>query len=261
VSKLDFSKPGDDRGVLPGDFIPWRWGVTYTVHPEMFLHVKCGQEYRFVASVLRKGAEGESPGYADLYTRAAAIANARAASLRCSDFGAFLNRRILAQGWFTHANSNLQRAFITIGGMYLRRLDAPLEGEPPPSAKDLLAGGTTPDNYALSTEERKKRIYEVYSEADLRDVPGSNGNIFTMSYGEYVPSCSGVDYSGLLVRAEQLARFHFSIGMGRSQSTYSDMPIVRREWFCASNPDIAVVHLYIQAQHSEAFDEAKAAGF
>src|SRR5689334_16912446 len=98
MPKPDFSKPGDDRGVLPDGFTPWRWGVTYTVHPEMLLHVKCGQEYRFVASVLRKFADGESPRYADLYARAAAIANGRAASLQCSESGAFLNRRILTQG-------------------------------------------------------------------------------------------------------------------------------------------------------------------
>ena len=66
-------------------------------------------------------------------------------------------------------------------------------------------------------------------------------NIFTVSYGEYVPTCSGIDYGPFVRRAEDLAEFHFSM---LKQSTA--LPIVRREWFCATNPDIAVVHLYIQ---------------
>jgi len=48
-------------------------------------------------------------------------------------------------------------------------------------------------------------------------------------------------------RAEELAQFHYSI----QEEPQQRWQIVRREWFCATNPDIAVVHLYI-CQDNEA---------
>src|SRR5215467_12808504 len=78
MSNVDYANPGNDGGVLPDDFIPWRWVLSYTVHPELLTPAKLGQERHFVVSVLRKLADGQNPGYADLYERAAAIAKGRA---------------------------------------------------------------------------------------------------------------------------------------------------------------------------------------
>jgi hypothetical protein len=47
-----------------------------------------------------------------------------------------------------------------------------------------------------------------------------------------------VDYGPIVERALGLAKFHFSIRDGSK--------IVRREWFAATNPDIAVAHIYLR---------------
>src|SRR5690242_21245491 len=86
-SPSDFSKPGN-AGVLPDHFIPWQWGVTYTVHPELLSPVQCGREYRLTISVLRRVVHAQDPGYADLYNRATTIANGRTARLQCADHDA-----------------------------------------------------------------------------------------------------------------------------------------------------------------------------
>jgi len=239
-----FSKPGND-GVLPDDFTPWRWSVTYTVHPELLSPIKCEREYRITASVLRRVVNAHDPGYADLYDRATTIANGRATRLRCADRDAALHTRIVTHGWFTHANTKLARAFVTIGANFLRTGDTAREGHSAPPAADLAApGGMTPENYTQPPVEGDKRICEIYSEGDVRDpaVPGTN--VFTLSYGEYVPSCSEVDYKPFIERAQELAQFHLS--MEYMPWDQSRLKIVRREWFCATNPDIAVVHLYIE---------------
>jgi hypothetical protein len=113
----------------------------------------------------------------------------------------------------------------------------------PPVSGDLAKeGGLTPDNTALSPEQVKQRVYEIYTFSDHAATPETN--IFTVSYGEYVPTCSGVDYKPFVQRAEDLAKFHFS--MLKQTPLPTPLPIVRREWFCVTNPDIAVVHLYVQ---------------
>ena len=100
-----------------------------------------------------------------------------------------------------------------------------------------------PASVILQLVEGDKRVCEIYSEADVRD-PGVPGvNVFTMSYGEYVPSCNEVDYNLFSEQAQELAQFHFSMENERSTN---GSKTVRRERFCATNPDIAVVHVYIQ---------------
>jgi hypothetical protein len=240
----DFYKPGND-GVLPDHFTPWRWGVTYTVHPELLSPIQSGREYRLTVSVLRKVLNAQDPGYADLYNRATTIANGRTARLQCADGNGTFHTRILTHGWFTHANTNLARAFVTMGAVFLKPGDTERQSQSAPSAADFaVPGGMTPENYTLPVVEGDKRICELYSEADVRDpaVPGTN--VFTLSYGEYVASCSDVDYKPFIERAQELAQFHFSTE--NLSSGGSGLIIIRREWFCATNPDIAVVHLYIQ---------------
>jgi hypothetical protein len=77
----------------------------------------------------------------------------------------------------------------------------------------------------------------VYTEADARD-SSARENILLVSYGEYVATAENVDYGPIVERARRLAKFHLSIRDGSK--------IVRREWFAATNPDIAVAHIYLR---------------
>jgi hypothetical protein len=42
-----------------------------------------------------------------------------------------------------------------------------------------------------------------------------------------------------------MTRFHLSFAGGHMRSG-NELKIIRREWFCATNPDIAVVHIYVE---------------
>lgn len=245
MSKPDYSNPGNDGGVLPDNFIPWRWVLSYTVHPELLAPAKLGQERRFLVSVLRKVTNAEDPRYADLYERAITVVKSRASRVQCPVPDAVLHTRIVTHGWFTHPKVNLARAFVTLGAVYLTRDEAGPQGLTPPMPADLAKqGGMTPDNSALPPEQVKQHVYESYTFGDHGDTATPETKIFTVSYGEYVPTCNGMDYGSFVERAEALAQFHFSMLKQLPAST--TLPIVRREWFCATNPDIAVVHLYIQ---------------
>src|SRR5262249_5359989 len=119
------------------------------------------------------------------------------------------------------------------------------QGEPAPTPEELTKpGGMTRDKYT-PPPKGTWRIELVISEADARDTSMENSDIFVMSYGEYVPTCAEVDYKPLIERAESYARSHYPFlkedsGGGKSPN------IIRREWFCATTPDIAVVHIYLR---------------
>src|SRR5262249_15805503 len=125
----DFSNPGDTGEALPDGFKPWQWGLNYTVHPELISPLKCGREYRITVSALRKVVNLQDPGYAALYERATTITKGRAARLTSADQDAGLHTRILAHGWFTHANTHLARVFVTLGAVYLKKGDIAPQGE------------------------------------------------------------------------------------------------------------------------------------
>jgi hypothetical protein len=182
------------------------------VHPELLSPIQCGREYRLTVSVLRRVVNAQDPGYANLYNRATTIANGRTAQLQCADRDAAFYARIVTHGWFTHANTNLARAFVTMGAVFLKPGDAARQGMSSPAGADFAnAGGMTPEQYTLPAVEGDKRVCELYADADVRDpaVPGTN--VFTLSYGEYVASSSDVDYKPFIERAQELARFHLSV--------------------------------------------------
>jgi len=58
----------------------------------------------------------------------------------------------------------------------------------------------------------------------------------TISYGERIPSAEGFDYAPLVERAGALVARHYG----------HQARILRREWFCATGPDVVVVHLFIR---------------
>jgi hypothetical protein len=242
-SAPDYARPGSD-GVLPDGYNPWRWGVTYTVRPEVLLPIVSGEEYRIGASVLRSMPDGESFGsYAHLYEHASSIVKARVAELTCGDSRQFLHTRILAQNWFRHGGTNLVRATVTIGVTCLNEGDAGPEGESIPTRDDLTQpGGMTAEQLTVSS--RRKGFEELYSVSDVRSELDVS-RIFLFSYGEYVKTADGIDYTPFLNRAEHRTRFYLRLLTGDA-GTELALNIVRREWFCATNPDIVVIHIYVR---------------
>jgi hypothetical protein len=239
VSLPDFSQPGSD-GTLPDGFKPWQWLVSYTARPEIFSPLPYRQEYRIMASVARRTHGEAFTGYAALYERALAIANGRASNIRCSGPDFILHQRVLNHGWFNHDRINLTRAFVCLGISCWKQEDIKPCGEATPTVEELAAPRITPQSVAPDT------VHEIYNDTDMRDAV-SPTDIFLVSYGEYVKAGNGIDYAPFIQRAEDLANFHLPfLTQGEpSQPDRNALKIIRREWFCATNPDIAVVHVYM----------------
>ena len=239
--KPDFSRPGS-AGSLPEDYVPWRWGVSYTVRPELLTPLVCGEEYLITVGVLSKKPSDETfSGYADLYEQATAIAHARAAALRCAQGGS-LHARLLNHTWFRHGSTPLVRAAVTLEITCGKEGDAKPDAQQPPTPEELASpGGMTVEEAAALP---KRTWHEIYSAADLRE-PSDKPAIFGFSYGEFVGSCDGLDYTPYVERAEAMTRFHMSF-VGGNMRSGNELKIVRREWFCATKPDIAVVHVYVE---------------
>ena len=238
----DFSRPGND-GSLPENYVPWRSGVTYTVRPELLSPLVCGEEYFITAAVLWKRPNDETfSGYADLYEHASAIAHARAAVLRCAH-GESLHTRLVNHMWFRHGSTHLVRAAVTLEVTCGKDAGAKPDAQLPPTSEAFASpGGTTVEQAALLP---KRPWHEIYNMAQLHE-PSEATGIFGFSYGEYAPSCEGFDYKPYVERAEAMTRFHLSFVLGAMPSGKESMKIVRREWFCATTPDIAVVHIYVE---------------
>lgn len=233
----DFSKPGSD-GNMPEGFNPWQWSVTYTVRPEIHAELKHGKEYIVLASVLRR-APDKNPyqKYAELYERTIAIARGRVSQLVCPR-GCVPDTQIRTHGWFGQRTTNFVRAYVSLGVRCLKRGEKNNPGMTAPTAKELAGpGGMTPDNTSDADLLAAQRPHEVYTEADVRG-SSAKDDILLVSYGEYVAAAEKVDYGPVVERAFRLAKFH---------RLYRDgSRIVCREWFVATNPDIAVAHIYLR---------------
>ncbi len=241
----DFSKPGSD-GALPEGFNPWQWSVTYTVRPELHAELKWGEEYIVLARVLRR-APDKSPfkRYAELYERTIAIAKGRVGHLKCPA-DCLLDAQIRTQGWFGQRTTDFVTAYVSLGVRCIKKGETNNPGMSAPTAKDLAGpGGMTPDNTTAPDLIAARHPYELYTDADARDL-SAPANIQLVSYGEYVESAESVDFGPILERAQRLARFHLSLRDSDSEVIRSKPKIVRREWFVATNPDIAVAHIYLQ---------------
>jgi hypothetical protein len=114
----------------------------------------------------------------------------------------------------------------------------------------LLAspGGTTIEEaaaLAAAVPKGKTTWHEVYSVADIRDYTSDKPAIFGFSYGEFAPSCDELVYTPYVERAEAMTRFHL-LFVGGNMRSANEFKIARREWFCATQPNIAVVHIYVE---------------
>jgi len=241
----NFSKPGSD-GALPEGHNPWQWSVTYTVQPEIHAELKYGEEYIVLARVLRM-APDKNPfrKYSELYERVMTIAKGRAAQLNCPS-GCVKDLQIRTQGWFGQRTTNFVTAYVSLGVRCLKKGETNNPGMAAPAAKDLEGpGGMTPDNTTESDLQAARRPHEMYTDADARDL-SSPANILLVSYGEYVAVADSVDFGPIVDRAQRVAKFHVSLRGGVLEVNPAKFKIVRREWFVATNPDIAVAHIYLQ---------------
>lgn len=245
AASSDFSRPGGD-GELPDGHNPWQWSVTYTVRPEIHAELKCGEEYIVLARVLRL-APDKNPfkKYDELYERVMAIAKGRVAQLNCPS-GCVKDFQIRTQGWFGQRTTNFVTAYVSLGVRCLKEGETNHPGMTAPTAKELDGpGGMTPDNTTEADLQVARRPDEMYTDADARDSSGP-ANILLVSYGEYVEAAEEVDFGPIVERAQRLAKFHLSLSDGDSEAVRIKPKIVRREWFVATNPDIAVTHIYLQ---------------
>jgi len=240
LKRSQFSKPGGDGVSLPDGPDRWGYSVSYTVRPEILSPLSCGREYRLAIRVIRRIPTNEKfKDYANLYQRAAVICKSREAQLRCAEKGTTLHSRTLVQGWWMNAKLNLATLYLTMGISCLRKGDPVPQGEQVPTPEALTEpGGVTPQNYTPAHVAAQKPIDEMYTDADARDSSGTSGSILLFSYGEYVPTCDGLDYAPFIERAETLAHHRASLSGGGK--------VVGREWFCVTNPNVAVVHVYVQ---------------
>jgi hypothetical protein len=245
----DFTQAGE-HGELPADFQEWRRGLTYTVRPELLRPIPPTRELRLNVTVRQVALEGASrPSFADLYERAATIMDARISTLRCHDATALGRAWILAQAWFVNelGDKSVYSASITSAVSFLNDGSSVPMGEPRPDAAALLVpSGGTPEAFAAKhvNDHGSKRLDEIcvdfrHSEP-VRDI--------TISYGEYVAGCEGVDYAPIVERAARLARFHYDTLSARDGAAFD---ILRSEWTCLStnkavDSSIATVHIYFR---------------
>lgn len=227
----DFTQPGND-GELPAGFKEWQRGVTYTVRPEMLAPLVPGREYNLLVSVRRTvPKDQEFTAYGDLYHRAAAIASGRAA--------AGSHAWIKGHGWASKefGAHRFVFAFLTLG---LTAGGEKPVGLNPPTPEALMAPGHDPPGIFTSKPIEPKSIDETYTDFDHRDPDCAYPDIVLFSYGEYVPSAEGLDFEPYIARAETMAKFH------RGLIEEGPLDIVRREWMCATHPDLAVIHIYFR---------------
>ena len=194
MGKANFLEPGAD-GELSSNYAEWQFGVTYTVRPEIQSPLNRGREYRILTSVRRKvGRERKFTDYTELYEQALKIAALRIADLRCADPGERAHSRVLCHGWQRmggNDTSDLMVTFLTTGVKFpVDHDDTPVGLEPPTTEELMIPGGSGLDHIQnVNTQP----IHEIYVEFDHRDPAGSSGSSM-FPYGEYLPSCTGVNF-------------------------------------------------------------------
>lgn len=232
LAMADFSQPGSE-GQLPEGFEDWRWGVVYTVHGDMRGSLERGREYSTMAMVRRRIARGEEfHDFAELYGRAARIAAARAAAWGGLSW-------IAKHGWGAFGEKvPFAYAAVRRGVLHPSEGQEVPAGLETPSASDL-AQPNLPPRGAIAQPG------EVYNDFDFRDPAQPLSTICIFSYGEMVASHRRLPFEPFVERAERLAEAHRDLLDPGSAG--KPLAIVRREWMWATNPDVAVVHVYFDA--------------
>ena len=243
----DFSQSGSD-GVLPPGASEWRRGLVYTAKPAIPSTLQFGQEYRIMAGCKQKNSGGRTfTGYAELYRRVTALANARVAQLRCSREEHPINTWLLCHGWRTLGDThNIAAAFLTMGLICQAPGVASPTGESAPTGEQLSApGGATLETL---TRFAPRRVDEIYSEFDFTDPSGTANDPVMLSYGESIPRSEATDFLPSVQRAEKLARFYYDVLQAWPGSPPGEpFRIIRREWYRVTNTDLITVQVHFNA--------------
>lgn len=246
----DFTAPGSDGERLPDGLDEFQRGLICTVHPRVLSPLVIGEEYRIKVSTWRRISEAESSrSYETLYRRATSLVRARAADLTCDKPPVHLHTWIVSHDWFRMdiPGAALVGAAVTLGAM------CSVDGGELPRGEDEPAPEAFTVPHVVQLAAPADRTYlsrdwdELYNDFDIRDSKSQSSSIVTISYGEYVPTCGGIDFEPFVRRAGRRARFHYdSLVQGDADGRFS---VVRREWTCietgkASNPTLASVNIY-----------------
>jgi hypothetical protein len=190
--------------------------------------------------------------FAELYDRATTLMKGRIGALRCDDTTALARSWIVAHAWFVNelGATSVYSASITSAVAFLPEgIEAPA-GESPPGANALLVPSAgTREAFAAkhANDHGARRLDEIYIDFEharpARDI--------TVSYGEYVATCNGLDYAPIVARAEACARFHHRTLGASDRSGILPFDVLRSEWTCLStnktvDPAIATVHIYFR---------------
>lgn len=210
------------------DAWPWRRGVVYTVRPEMLAPLERGREYRILIGVRRMAPIGEPfTAYGELYRRAATLTDARVAAMIGPEPPA---RWTAWHGWRAMEFGERQFIFVFIATFIAP--GAAQAGERAPTDEELASPGGA--SRELLMRQSRQRVDEFYNDFDHRSAGESaedEDSIF--SYGEYVSSIEAIDFEPFAQRAEAMARYHYG----------SELRVVRHDCFCATHPNVAVVHV------------------
>ena len=242
----DFSQPGSDPA-LPLAANEWRRGLVYTANSELPCPLRRGQQYRIsIAFKQKTGTSQQFRGYGDMYQRITAIAQARISQLTCPCQQGPLHTWIECHGW-RHLDDTheIATAFTTMGLICPKLGDTNPEGEDAPAAEALLVpGGATDEMLARFAPQRSN---EIYNEFDFTDTSAPSIGPVILSYGEPVPACEGTNFQPFVRRAEEFARFYHGVLQHRAGPRTDPFKIMRREWYCVTDPNLVTVHVHFQA--------------
>jgi hypothetical protein len=248
----EFSAAGE-YGELPQGFREWQRGLTYTVRPDLLGPIRARREVRLNVTVRHVAPRPGTPlPFAELYDRATMVMERRIGALRCEDATAFARSWIVAHAWFVNelGAKSVYSASITSAVSFLPEGTPAPAGEPRPETAALLVpSGGTPEAFAAkhANNHGARRLDEIYVDFEHA---GSARDI-TVSYGEYVARCDGLDYAPIVARAEACARFHHHTLGVSDESITLPFDVLRCEWTCLStnksvDPAIATVHVYFR---------------
>lgn len=222
----DFTQPGPDGERAEG-MSEFQRGLIYTLDPRILAPLESGEEYRIVASTLPDCKGRRLHWIRGALSRARRLIDRRRAELTCARREHTVHTWIQSHGWFRMdiAKGAMVGAAVTLGAACVSPTAHAPRGEEDPTSESLR----TPYVAQLSPSGDKQKPWfdEFYNDFDARSDP-TQPTFLTISYGEYVPSRDGLDFTSLVARAEDRARAYLDVVRGDGE----ELRLAGREWTC-----------------------------